>query len=84
LFYAGYYTPSTSGFAYLVNESHGTLACGLHDFVKTGSPLGVVGANRQYIVGAYVVGEIPISLGETPDFVLSGAKIVWTCPNGCR
>jgi hypothetical protein len=83
-FYAGYYTPSTSTFAYVVNQTHGTLACGLRNFVKTGSPLAVVGANRQYVVGAYMIGEVDIVASNDPPFVLAGAKVIWTCPTGCH
>ena len=83
-FYAGYYTPSTSSFAYVINQTHGVLACGLRNFVKSGTPLAVVGANRQYVVGAYMIGEVDSVATNDPPFVLAGAKIVWTCPTGCH
>jgi len=85
-FYTGYYTPGTAGFAYISPQSHGTLACGLHNFVKTGTPLAVVTAGRRYVVGAYVIGDLDSKTSATPDppFAISGARVTYTCPTGCH
>lgn len=82
--YFGAYRPTLGSFAQYATLKVSSGSCATQTVSKTGSPLATVDATtKRYVIGT----TVPSTYGSrvtTPNFVLIGARIKWTCTSTCR
>ena len=85
LYYFGSYQPAAGTFTYHLPEAAGTIGdCTVrHTFSRAKPTIATVQADHRYVLGTDV-GTFTGPDNPSPDWMLYGARIRYTCPTTCK
>jgi hypothetical protein len=85
--YFAAYDPAHAGGAFILDphDAPATMIdCATHAYIRTVSPAVKVVATKNYVAGVDSAYSVTFDQPElAPRFIILGAKVRYTCPNGC-